>query len=208
MEYDVGNSVLIPYLLDRGVTAIDYIIISHFDTDHVGGLLTVMKKLDVRKVIISKQGEESENYNKFKEIVRDKHIKVQIVNKGDRIKIENDVYFDILWPNNEKLITENVLNNNSIVCKIYYKNFSCCFTGDIEKIAEKQILELYKNNLQVLNSTILKVGHHGSKSSSMQDFIEKVKPQIALIGVGENNKFGHPNFGVLERLEKLRNKNL
>ena len=162
-----------------------------------------MEKLKVNQVIISKQGEDSENYRKLKEIVKEKKIKVQVVNKGDRLKIEKDLYFDILWPNNEKLISENILNNNSIVCKLNYKTFSCIFTGDIEQIAEKQILMEYKDNFKLLDSTILKVGHHGSKTSSTEDFVKAVSPQIALIGVGEDNKFGHPNDEVIERLERL-----
>lgn len=81
------------------------------------------------------------------------------------------------------------------------------FTGDIEEIAEKQILEEYKNT-NILKSTILKVGHHGSKTSSSQSFLEAVKPKIALIGVGENNTFGHPNDIVIERLTNLRYKNI
>lgn len=217
-----------------------------------------MQELKVGKVIISKQGEDSENYKKFKQIVSEKKIKVVVVgangkesnqsavititqNKKNvseniiipqRIDIEQDVYFDILWPNNEKLISENILNNNSIVCKLHYKDFSMLFTGDIEEIAEKQVLEEYKTlNMNVstmvntkasqpsnsgiemsknsiLKATILKVGHHGSKTSSTQGFIEAVNPKIALIGVGEDNKFGHPNIGVIKRLEALRYKNM
>lgn len=159
-DYDVGKNILIPYLLDRGIKNLDYIVISHFDTDHVGGLLTVMEELKVDTVIISKQGEDSENYRKFGEMVKKKKIKVQVVRQGDRLKIENDVYFDILWPNNENLISENSLNNNSIVCKMCYKDFSILFTGDIEKIAEEHILKEYKNNLQILKSNVLKVAHH------------------------------------------------
>lgn len=162
-----------------------------------------MEELKVNNVVISRQGEDSENYQRFKEIVKDKKINVMVVGQGDKLKIEKDLYFDIIWPNNSKLITENVLNNNSIVCKLYYKNFSMLFTGDIEETSEKQILQVYRNNLSVLKSTILKVGHHGSKTSSTQDFVNAVNPKIALIGVGENNKFGHPNEGVLERLENL-----
>lgn len=93
------------------------------------------------------------------------------------------------------------------MAKLNYKNFSCVFTGDIEEIAEKQILSEYKNS-NVLESKVLKVGHHGSKSSSIQEFLNKVKPQIALIGVGKNNTFGHPNNHVLIRLENLRSKDL
>ena len=81
------------------------------------------------------------------------------------------------------------------------------FTGDIEEIAEKQILEEYKNS-NILKSEILKVAHHGSKSSSIQSFLEKVKPKIALIGVGKDNTFGHPNDEVIERLNILRYKNI
>ena len=205
-NFDIGKRTLIPFVLDKGYNKIDYIIISHFDQDHVGGLLTVMEELKVGQVIISKQEEDSENYQKFKEIVNEKKIKVRVVNKGDRVSIEKNLYFDIFWPNSEKMISDNILNNNSIVCKLNYKDFSMLFTGDIEEIAEKEILQEYKNNLQVLNSTVLKVGHHGSKTSSTQEFIEIVKPKIALIGVGENNKFGHPNEEVIERLDKLRAK--
>ena len=86
---------------------------------------------------------------------------------------------------------------------MHYKDFSMLFTGDIEKIAEEQILQEYRNNLQILKSDILKVAHHGSKTSSTEEFIDAVKPKFALIGVGENNTFGHPNDEVIKRLEKL-----
>ena len=89
----------------------------------------------------------------------------------------------VLWPNDKELIEENPLNNNSLVCKLIYKNFSMLFTGDIEEIAEKEILRKYNNNLSLLKSTVLKVAHHGSKTSSCIDFLNAVKPKIALIGV-------------------------
>lgn len=201
-EYDIGKNTLLPYLLDRGYTKLDYIIISHFDQDHVGGILSILEEIKVEKIIISKQIENSENYEKFKEIIKHNNIKVIVVNKRDVINIEKDLYINILWPNNSELINENALNNNSIVCKIHYNSFSMLFTGDIEECAEKQILEEYKNNLKALNSNILKVAHHGSKTSSTSDFIETVKPEVALIGVGKNNKFGHPNEEVIKNLKK------
>lgn len=163
--------------------------------------MTVLEELKVSKAIISKQGENSENYKRFKQIIKDKKIKVKVVANGDRLKIERNLYFDILWPNNEKMILENSLNNNSIVCKMSYINFSMLFTGDIEEIAEKQMLKEYKNNLGIFSSQILKVAHHGSKTSSIKEFIDAVNPKIALIGVGENNKFGHPNEEVITRLK-------
>jgi len=135
-------------------------------------------------------------------------MKVVVVGKGDRVRIERNLYFDVLWPKKYNLVSENVLNNNSIVCKLKYKEFSMLFTGDIEEKAEKQIIQEYKNGLDKLNSSVLKVGHHGSKTSSTKDFLDAIKPKIALIGVGENNKFGHPNDKVLERLEDLRYKDI
>lgn len=203
-SFDVGKDTLIPYILDRGYTKIDYIFISHFDQDHVGGVLTVIQELSVGKIYISKQGKNSENYEKFLELVSEKKLNVQVVKAGDKILID-DLSFNILWPM-EKQISENILNNNAIVMKLHYKNFSMLFTGDIEETAEKTILKTYKNNLGIFESIILKVAHHGSKSSSTQGFLDVVKPKIALIGVGENNLFGHPNADVIERLEECGSK--
>ena len=198
-EYDVGESTLLPYILDRGYTKIDYIFISHFDQDHVGGILTILQELKVGRVIISKQGEDSENYQKFLKIVKENKIEVAIVKKGNRIKIENDLYFDILWPEDE-LIKENILNNNSTVMKMCYKDFSILFTGDIEEIAEKKILETYKGKEKQLATDILKVAHHGSKTSTIEEFLNVIKPNMALIGVGKDNNFGHPSEVIINRL--------
>ena len=167
-----------------------------------------MENLKIGTVVISKQGESSENYEKFKEIVRENKIKVVVVGVGDKLKIDKEIYFDILWPNSTKLINKNILNNNSIVCKLHYRNFSMLFTGDIEEIAERDIIKEYKKNLNILNSTILKVAHHGSKSSSIQEIIQAIKPKIAVIGVGVNNKFGHPNDDVIKRLENIRHEDI
>lgn len=202
-SFNIGKQTLIPYLLNKGITKLDYILISHFDSDHVGGILSVLEELKVEKVIICEQ-EENENYRRFKEIVKNKKIKVYVVKKGDNVKIEENILLNILWPKDEK-IKENAINNNSIVAKLNYKNFSILLTGDIEKIAENEILKEYENS-NILNANILKVAHHGSKSSSINEFLEKVKPQIALIGVGEKNTFGHPNEGVLKRLENINTK--
>ena len=202
--FNVGSKTLMPYLLDRKIMSIDYILISHFDTDHVKGLLYIIQKMRIKNIIISKQPEKSQNFEELMQIIKNKNVNLITVNAGDKIKIEKDVYLDILWPDSKTFISENMLNNNSIVCKLVYKNFTCLFTGDIEEIAEKQILQKYKNNLKVLNSTILKVAHHGSKTSTTQEFLEKVHPKIALIGVGKDNKFGHPNDEVLKRLQNLR----
>lgn len=166
-----------------------------------------MEEFRVKNIIIGKQFENCENYKKFMDMVKQKNSNVMVVEAGQKINIEKYLSFHVLWPDSQNKIAENVLNNNSLVCKMVYRNFSVLFTGDVEKIAEKTILEKYKN-MNILKTTILKVGHHGSKSSSTQEFLNKIKPKIALIGVGQNNNFGHPNDSVLERLKSLRYRDL
>ena len=163
-----------------------------------------MENIKVKNVLFSKQAENSINFQKCIEIAKEKKINLIILEKGNRIKIENEIYLDILWPDEKNFVNENAINNNSIVCKFYYKKFSMIFTGDIEEKAERNILNQYKNHSEILNSDILKIAHHGSKTSSIQDFIEVVNPKVALIGVGKNNNFGHPSIDVINRLEKLR----
>lgn len=200
-EYDVGKNTLLPYVLDRGYTKLDYIFISHFDQDHVAGILTILEELKVETVIIPKQEENTENYQKFLELIKEKRIKVNIVKKGDRVNIEKNVYFDILWPEKEQ-IKENVINNNATVMKMYYGNFSILFTGDIEEKAEEKILKVYEGKERLLNANILKVAHHGSKTSTTEKFLKWVNPKAALIGVGKNNLFKHPSEKTIENLRK------
>lgn len=194
-NYDIGEKVLVPYLLDRGVKTIDYIMVSHFDNDHCGGLMYVLQKLKVKNIIISKQVKISKEYEKFMSLVKEKKINIVYVKAGNILKIDNEVRIYILYPFNELAFDD--LNNNSIVAKLFYKDFSVLFTGDIEQEAEKIILDRYDEIS--LKSTIIKAPHHGSKTSSTEEFICTVKPKIALIGVGKDNKFGHPNGQVLGR---------
>lgn len=160
-DFNGGKSTLLPYVLDRGYTKIDFVVISHMDNDHIGNLFTILEELKVKQVIISKQGEESENYKRLLEIIERKKIKLIIVKAGDNIKFEKNLYFQILWPQ-ELQIQENILNNNSVVAKLVYGKFKVLFTGDIEKIAEEKILTKY--NSEVLKSDILKIAHHRFKN--------------------------------------------
>lgn len=167
-----------------------------------GGLLYIMQEIKVNNIIIGKQYKSSENYEEFIKIVKEKKINVKIVEGGEKVSIEDNLYFDIIWPFSDNMISDNSINNNSLVCKLNYKNYSMLFTGDIEAIAEKAILKKYSKNLNILKSDILKVAHHGSKTSSITEFIEKIKPKYAIIGVGEDNKFGHPSDSTIQNLEK------
>ena len=192
-----------PYLLDRKITKIDFLLVSHFDNDHCGGLFAVVENLKVDTIVIGKQDSEYENCMEFLKLAKAKKVKVISVQAGDSVKIDQYSHLQILWPSGQNRVSDNAINNNSLLAKFVYGDFSMLLTGDIEEKAEKEIIEKYKNT-NALEASILKVAHHGSKSSSIQEMIEKIKPKMALIGVGKENKYGHPNQDVIARLESLR----
>lgn len=198
-SYDIGENVLNNYLLNRGITRLDYIMASHFDEDHSQGFIFLLKNMKVKNVIISEQYKTSSIYEQFKQICKKQNIQIIYVKSGDEIRIK-DLAFKILHPKSkENQISENPLNNNAIVCMVKYKNRRILFTGDIEKVAENEMVKEYTNGLK---ADILKVGHHGSKTSTTKEFLDLINPSVALIGVGQNNKFGHPNEDVIKRLEE------
>lgn len=160
-----------------------------------------MNEIKVKNIIIGKQFENTENLKKLYDIVKTKKINLKVVEAGEIIDIEREIKFNVLWPNGEHKISERILNNNSLVCRLKYKKFSMLFTGDIEELAENEMISKYKD-INILNSTALKVAHHGAKTSSKQEFLNLVKPEIALIGVEKNNNFGHPSSQIIERLKK------
>ena len=162
----------------------------------------MLENLKVDTILIGKQDALYDNCEEFLKLAKSKKVNVMCVKAGDVVKIDQYSQFQILWPDGGKMISENGINNNSILAKFIYKDFSMLFTGDIEEIAEKEILEKYKNS-NILDCDILKVAHHGSKSSSIEAILEQIKPKIAVIGVGKNN-YGHPNQDVIKRLENLR----
>lgn len=199
-SFDVGKQTLLPYLLDRKIKTIDYLMISHFDADHSNGTIAVLENIKVKTVVISKQIEISDEYEKIIEIVKRKNVEVLVVKAGNQINIDKEVKVQILYP--EENLKYSDLNNNSIVAKLIYNNFSILFTGDIEKEAEEYLVNKY-NNTNTLKSTIIKIPHHGSKTSSTEKLLKAVNPKVALIGVGKDNTFGHPNNEVLTRLKEI-----
>ena len=170
-----------------------------------GGIFSIIEKLKVKNIIIGKQFEDSENYQKLLRYSREKKIRIYNVCAGNKINIEKNLRFECIWPETTNEIKENSINNNSLVIRLNYKNFNMLFVGDIEEKAEKQILQKYKDDLKILKSTILKIAHHGSKTSSTTEFLNAIKPEIVLIGVGEKNKFGHPSYEILDRLNNFTN---
>ncbi len=196
-NYDVGKNILFPYLLDRGITRIDYVVISHFDTDHCKGFEYVLENMKVNNIIISKQIEITENFKTIKQIAERKDINIMVVSKGNVIHLDKYSKLEVFSP--ESKTKSQDINDNSIVAKFTSYHFSILFTGDASQSIEKELTAKKGINLK---STVLKVSHHGSKTGTSEEFLEKVKPKFALIGVGKNNKFGHPSQEVIERIQK------
>lgn len=196
-DYDIGKNVLLPYLINRKVRCLDYIMVSHFDADHCRAFLYIMKYIKIKKALISRQVKNSKMYLEFLKIARDRNIDIIYVEENDLINI-GELKIEIYNPNDD-VVLENFINNNAILCRISFFDFRILFTGDLEKAAEDKIVFRYKDT-DFLNSDIIKVGHHGSNTSTTDDFLELVNPKIALIGCGENNNFGHPNQFVLNKL--------
>lgn len=225
-DFDMGGSVVAPYLWDSGITKIDYVIGSHADSDHVGGLAFILKEMVVKNYSDNGQDSLDLSLSTLHEIAVEKNIPWTVLQAGDEIKIDEKVRVEILHPpkNYELRITNDDFkseirnrkseivnqkyerghdNNLSIVMKISYGKFSVLFTGDIEKEAERFLIEKQKSSLK---STIVKAPHHGSNSSSTGEFINAVNPEVAIFSVGYKNPFRHPNKKVLERYREKRAK--
>ena len=157
----------------------------------------------VKNVVLSLQADKFENIIEFIELARKRKVNIIVLKAGDILKIDRETNFEVLFPDEKNIISDNKINNNSLVIKLKYKNFSMLFTGDIEEEGEEAILKKYANEPEKLKSYVLKVAHHGSKTSSTAKFIEAVKPEAVLIGVGKNNLFNHPNQEILERFKKF-----
>jgi len=196
-DFDVGSKIVIPYLRRKGVNEIDLLILTHPHLDHLEGLLPVLKEFKVDMVLDSGLNCDSSEYKEFISLIIKKGIPYHKAKAGDNFIFSNNLEIFLLNPlYDSDFYCESDFNNASIVVKLFYKNTDFLFTGDIEEAAEKKLL-VWQN---ILQSDILKVGHHGSSTSTNLEFLDKVDPSIAVITVGKNH-FGHPSQKIIERLE-------
>jgi len=187
---------------------IDYMLITHPDSDHYGGCIDVLKRFDVKHVVYNGLQKEKEQYwNEFMKAAKDEAGSQYIeLTKEDIWNIASSslhfLYPDHSLKQDPKIpgdTKETNTNNSSIVFTLAYGTNSVLFTGDMETPLEQYLMRVYGKQL---DSDILKVGHHGSDSSSMQEFLDIVTPQKAVISVGTGNTFGHPSRRVLKRLDR------
>lgn len=183
---------LLEYLKNEGVSHITYVVATHPHSDHIGGLINVLYELDVDYVMMPRVAHSTLTFERFITAIENNKIEVLEPIVSEVFNIGN-VEFTVLAPNSSGYRS---LNDYSIVLRMVYGDVSFLFTGDAERVSENEIL---KNNLNV-SADILQVGHHGSNTSTTQEFLDAVSPYIAVISVGENNSYGHPHYNVINRL--------
>ncbi len=188
---DASNKI-INYLREENVSKIDYVFATHPHSDHIGGMSAVIKAFDIGQIYMPKAVTTTKTYENLLLTIKDKNLKIKTAKAGNTIIDTDDLKLVVLAPNQDSYES---LNNYSIVLKLTYKEKSFLFMGDAETLSEKEIT----GDIQ---ADVLKVGHHGSRTSTSQAFLNKVNPSYAVISVGLNNDYKHPHQEVIDRLEK------
>lgn len=198
---DGGNKAdgdfLVDYIKALDIKTIDYIIATHPHADHIGGLAEVIKEFDIGKVYMPGVTSNTQIFEQLLIEIKKKDLKIIQARSGVVILDEDDLRLTILSPTNDKY---KKTNDYSIVNKLIYKSISLLFTGDAEITAENELISSNKD----LSTDILKVAHHGSNSSSSDEFLDRINPRYAIISCGQGNKYGHPDPLVIKRLKKRK----
>jgi competence protein ComEC len=199
--FDNGERVILPLLNYLGIDKIDYGIVTHIDADHYGGFVALVLEGMIREIIKPEIDTSLSKDKRFEEFIRKRGVSVKYF-KEQKLQIDNAALY-FLHDENLKSKSGGSTNDRSGIFKLVYGHTSFLFTGDVEKKIEKFYANKYK---YFLDSDILKVGHHGSKTSSSEEFLEYVTPELSLISAGFKNKFGHPSGEIIERLENVGSK--
>lgn len=192
MLIDAGNNqdgeLVSNYIKSLGINKINYLIGTHPHEDHIGGLDNIINNFEIDNIYLPEKTTNTKTYEDVLDAIANKNLKITVPKIGDSFKVglsENE----IIWVGNE-----DNLNNSSIVIKTTYGRKSFLFTGDAEAEVEAK--------MKLSEADVLKVGHHGSSSSTSQILLNKVKPRYAIISVGKDNDYGHPTKKILDRLDE------
>ncbi len=190
----IGESVVSEYLWWRGLDHIDYILPTHADADHINGFNDVARNFKVRAALVARAPAANSEYARFASTMREYGVPVQLIGRGDVLRFGNATA-ETLWPQPMMNMNASSGNNDSVVLRVRFGERVFLLTGDMEKEAEAALVAAHDD----LHSDTIKVAHHGSKTSSTQEFVTAVHPSLAVVSVGLTSPFGHPNPNVMER---------
>jgi competence protein ComEC len=193
-EFDVGDRVLGPALRHRGVRRLDYLAITHGDHDHIGGAMSLVRDFDPREIWYGTYVNNHAPSMQLQSMAVYKRTAWRWLLAGDRVEL-GGVEIRVHHPAPEDWQRQKVRNDDSVVMELRYGQVSLLMTGDVSREVEESLIP----SLDLLPIVILKSPHHGSGSSSSQQFIDKVKPRVVLVSCGRGNPFGHPQPYVVER---------
>ncbi|HEX4899911.1 MAG TPA: ComEC/Rec2 family competence protein, partial [Pyrinomonadaceae bacterium] len=190
----IGEAVVSEYLWWRGIDSVDYVLATHADADHIDGLNDVVRNFIVRAALVGRTPSDDPEYAKFSVTTEMQSVPVVVTSSSDTL-LFGDVSARVLWPPPMTKQNAPSQNNDSVVLQVRYGNRQMLLTGDIEKGAESSLVRRGAD----LRSDVVKVAHHGSKTSSIDGFVQATSPKLAIISVGERSIFGHPNREVVTR---------
>lgn len=198
--FDTGRDVIVPLLRAHGVHNIDALVLSHEDLDHIGGALAVMKAFHVKEIWYNGLHADKPFVHELFKFAAIRNIPLRSIQAGMILQLEDGTVIRSFGPLQETVNQINVPQNDaSVVLKVEMHHFSFLFSGDLPQTEEHKILDRYGAN--ALKSDVLKVGHHGSKTSTSDEWLQAVRPVISFISAGIHNRYHHPNADVLERIQ-------
>lgn len=193
---DDGNTIT-RYIKQQGINKLDVVVGTHPHEDHIGALDDVINAFDIGKIYMPRVTHTSKTYLDVLEAVKGKNMKITSAKGGMNISLAEDVTVEILAPNGSNY---EGFNNYSVVVKLTYRDTSFLFTGDAEKLSEQEMLKKQYD----LSADVLKIGHHGSNTSTTKEFLSAVSPKYGVICVEKGNPYGHPHKEVLKRLSDAK----
>ena len=194
---DIGEEVVSPYLWTRSIRRLDVVAVTHGDEDHVGGLRAILDNFDVGEVWAGNMSQ-TDTWLDAIRFARRRNVPIRYPVRGDRIPLDT-ASMEVLWPPpGMPPVSERNANNGSLALRLSYGARSFLLTGDIERKVETALLE----DASLLRADVLKIAHHGSRTSSGDDWLDAVHPSLAVVSAGFQNLYGHPHPAVIDRLAR------
>ncbi|RHW36847.1 MBL fold metallo-hydrolase [Lysinibacillus yapensis] len=188
---------VVEYLRDQEIRKLDYVVATHPDADHIGGLIPVLNSISIKKFIDSGKVHTSETYEEMLTLIQSKNIPFEVAHRNDNFLLDDNIKISVLHADEEAI--DN--NEASIVLKVVYDEVSFLLTADAGVEVEKKMMESMD-----VRATILKAGHHGSNTSSSLPFVQAVKPEATILSYGQDNTYGHPHYEVIQNLQHVGSK--